>query len=167
MKNSTYTVQPTINNNVHDEDREREQIMGEDEDEEEEITSIMNRREINSLEELPYYMKFTIKALANKGVFRILLLLILCGHLHTIIVFSQMAGSLVIGISVGFLFLLGHLCDFLPLPDFSKGFFLDILLSDKALVERLNTEIKGGIIFGVVLIGAVMMPIFVILFNLS
>ena len=165
MKNSTYTVQPTINNNVHDEDQERKQIMGEDEDEEEEITSIMNRREINSLEELPYYMKFTIKALANKGVFRILLLLILCGHLHTIIVFSQMAGSLVIGISLGFLFLLGHLCDFLPLPDFSKGFFLDILLSDKALVKRLNTEIKGGIIFGVVLIGAVMMPIFVILFT--
>ena len=126
----------------------------------------MNRREINSLEELPYYMKFTIKALANKGVFRILLLLILCGHLHTIIVFFAMGhGSLVIDSQLAFLFLLGHLCDFLPLPDFSKGFFLDILLSDKALVERLNTEIKGGIIFGVVLIGAVMMPIFVILFT--
>ena len=64
-----------------------------------------------------------------------------------------------------FVFLLGHLCDYLPLPDFSKGVFLDILLSDKALVERLNTEIKGGIIFGVVFLGAFIMPIFVIFFT--
>ncbi len=155
-KTTSYIVQPINNNNNNNNINEAEL---------EEDSTLINAREINSIEELPYYVKFTIKGLSNKAMFRFLLISVIFSHIHTMIVFSQMVGSLAVGVSVGFLFLLGHLCDFLPLPDFSKGFFLDILLSNRALVEKVNTEIKGGVIFGIVFVGVFLMGLFLFFFT--
>ena len=105
-----------------------------------------NVREINSLEELPYYVKFTVKTLSSKRTMHIATVLVFFVHVHTFFFMSQLTGSVGAGGALAFSFYLGHLCDFLPLPDFSKGFFLDILLSNRATAKKLNNEIKMGII---------------------
>ena len=63
-KTTSYIVQPINNNNSMN---EAEVVEGDS-------TSMIKAREINSIEELPYYLKFTINGLSNKVMFRFLLI---------------------------------------------------------------------------------------------
>ena len=95
-----------------------------------------------------------------------LILLVLLTTPMFIMMFVGITGVLSAGVTIGVLGSTSNTFDVATPPDFSKGFFLNILLADKNLTIKLNQEMQQGLIFGTVIVGLIVFPLMIIFFAL-
>ena len=119
---------------------------------------------LNSIDELPAYLRFSIKFAAKWR--RMLILLVLLTTPMFIMMFVGITGVLSAGVTIGVLGSTSNTFDVATPPDFSKGFFLNILLADKNLTIKLNQEMQQGLIFGTVIVGLIVFPLMIYFFAL-
>jgi len=119
----------------------------------------------NTIDDLPPFLKATVIRFANP-MFRKLLVLIvaLCQLMH-VFVWSQITQSVVAGTILYILFVVSVLVEFLSPPNFSQGFFLEILLLDMKKAEKISTEIKNGAYVNLILSMLIVMPTFIYFFT--
>ena len=132
-------------------------------DSNEEVEVLANVK-LNSIDELPAYLRFSIKFAAKWR--RMLILLVLLTTPMFIMMFVGITGVLSAGVTIGVLSSTSNTFDVATPPDFSKGFFLNILLADKNLTMKLNQEMQQGLIFGTVIVGLIVFPLMIIFFAL-
>ena len=119
---------------------------------------------LNSIDELPAYLKFSIKFAAKWR--SILILLVLSTTPMFIMMFVGITGVITAGVTMGVLSALSNVFDVATPPDFSKGFFLNILLADKKLSIKINQELISATIFGTVIVGLIVFPLMIYFFAL-
>ena len=94
---------------------------------------------LNSIDELPAYLKYSIKYAAKWR--NMVMLLILFTTPMFIMIFVGITGVLSAGVTIGILSSIGNLFNTATSPDFTKGFFLNILLADKNLSIKNQSRI--------------------------
>lgn len=100
--------------------------------------------------DLPVFLRTVVTVSAKVVYKQSMVLLYLVSQVQGFFVWYQITQSFVSGATLAFLFGLSGAADVYFQPDFSRGFFLSILLSDLSHTKKLDKTVKNGIIGNVV-----------------
>ena len=126
----------------------------------------LNSSQGNTIDDLPSFLKATVIRHGNPIFRKLLVVIIALGHIMNIFMWSQITQSVAAGIIIYILFSASALVEFFTPPNFSHGFFLEILLLDMKKAEKINTEIKNNVYGQTAIMGIIFMPLFIYFFVL-
>jgi hypothetical protein len=126
----------------------------------------LNSSQGNTIEDLPSFLKAVVIRFGNPIFRKLLVVIVALGQLQNIFMWSQITQSVAAGIIIYILFSASALVEFFTPPNFSHGFFLEILLLDMKKAEKINTEIKNNVYGQTAIMGIIFMPLFIYFFVL-
>ena len=98
------------------------------------------------MKDLPVFLRKVVTASANVMYKRTMVLLYFLGQVSGFFVWYQITQSSVAGGIIALFFAAGGAADVYFQPDFSRGFFLSILLKELSHTKKIDKAVKNGII---------------------
>ena len=126
----------------------------------------LNSCQGNTIDDLPSFLKATVIRHGNPIFRKLLVLIVALCQIMNLFAWSQITQSVAAGIIMYILSYVSLLVEFFTPPNFSQGFFLEILLLDMKKAEKINTEIKNTVYGQMVIMGIIIMPLFIYFFVL-
>ena len=98
-----------------------------------------------NVKDLPVFLRKVVTVSAKVTYKQSMMLLYFLSQISSFFTWYQITQSSVVGGVIAFLFAAGGAADVYFQPDFSRGFFLSILLNDLSRTEKIDKALKRGI----------------------